>query len=147
MNIDFPQGFSGEVDNIKQVLESNGFLATSENVFQIMKFKKHLLSKYSEGAKEKTTISQFSKILRKKEPIGSIVPIEYLFVGGLIGIVVFALARFTGSFADEAGKIAARKLFDKKETRKQLSKGFSLIEEDGELLETLKKRLRKKTRL
>jgi hypothetical protein len=157
MDIDLPQGFKGEVENVIQGLEKNGFAMTSENTFQVINLKKRLLAKYTDRVEGKKVVREYNEMLREKEPIGSIVPPEYLLVSGLIAIFLYGLARFAGSFADEAGKLAARKLFDK--SRKQLLKELNLnaneynllsneivviIKEDSKSIEALRKRLKKK---
>jgi hypothetical protein len=159
MDIDLPQGFKGEVNSVIKVLEKNGFVVTSENAFQVINLKKRLLTKYTDRVEGKKVLIEYNEMLREKEPIGSIVPPEYFLVSGLIAIFLYGLARFAGSFADEAGKLAARKLFGK--ARKQLLKELNLnaneynflsneivviIKEDNKSIEALRKRLKKKTK-
>jgi hypothetical protein len=158
MDIDLPQGFKGEVDNVTEILEKNGFATTSENAFQILTLKKNLLAKYTDKVEGRKVVTEYNKLLGKKEPVGSIVSPEYFLVSGLIAIFLYGLARFVGSFTDEAGKLAARKLFDKAETRKQLMKELNLnvneynllgkeiviiINEDSKSIEAIRKKLRK----
>lgn len=162
MEIDLPNGLKGEIDNIKGILSENGFTEDMENILRVLEFKKHLLSKYDNKAVWKdTTIEYRKEILSAKEPIGSTAPIEYLLVSGLIGVLLFALYKFTGSFFDETGKIAARRFFGKKEIRKYLTKKRAMtskeynffanqviviFQEDGKSLETLRKNLKKTRR-
>lgn len=158
MDIDLPQGFKGEVDNVTEILEKNGFATTSENAFQILTLKKDLLAKYTDKAEGRKVVTEYNKLLGKKEPVGSIVPPEYFLVSGLTAIFLYGLARFIGSFTSEAGKLAAHKLFGKAETRKQLMKELNLdvneyallgreivviINEGSKSIEAIRKKLRK----
>jgi hypothetical protein len=160
MDIDLPQGFEGEISNISRILEKNGFAVTSKNIFQIMSFKKSLITKYG-GKVEEKVMTEYNDILREKEPVGSIVPPEYFLVSGLVAVFLFLLARFATSFADEAGKLLARKLFRKGEVRKQLLKELSInareynffsnqimviINENDKSIEALRKGLKKKNK-
>jgi hypothetical protein len=158
MDVDLPQGFKGEINSVMRVLEKNGFAANGENVFQIMNLKRNLLKDYGEKSERKKIVAEYSETLRKKEPVGSIVPLDYLLVGGIVIVVLFTLKRFLGSFADESGKLLARKLFAKSGTRKQLLKELNvsvdeykiinneivvIITDYGESLDALRKRLQK----
>ncbi len=122
MDVDFPKGLQGEVEKTMQVLKNNGFPDTSENVYHLMEFKKKLLKKYSNEGEEKQAVEDYTNLLKQKEPIGSVVPIDYYLVAGIIGLLVYVAGKFGGSFLDEAGKITAQKLLNKGETKKQLQK-------------------------
>jgi hypothetical protein len=158
MDIDLPQGFQGEINNVMSILKKNEFAVNAENVFQIMNLKRSLLKDYRERTERKKIVAKYIETLRKREPVGSIVPLDYLLVGSIIIVVLFTLKRFLGSFADESGKLLARKLFAKSETRKQLLKELNvsadeykiinneivvIISEYGESLEAIRTRLNK----
>lgn len=122
MDVDFPKGLQGEVEKNMQVLKNNGFPSTSENVYHLMEFKKKLLKKYSNEGEEKQVVEDYTNLLKQKQPVGSIVPIDYYLVAGLIGLLVYVAGKFGSSFLDEAGKITAQKLLNKGETKKHLQK-------------------------
>jgi hypothetical protein len=122
MDVDFPKGLQGEVEKIMQILKNNGFPATSENVYHNMEFKKKLLKKYSGEGEEKQVVEDYTNLLKQKQPVGSVVPIDYYLVAGLIGLLIYVGGKFGGSFLDEAGKITAQKLLNKGETKKHLQK-------------------------
>lgn len=162
MDIDLPQGLKGEINGVKTILEKNGFAGNSENIFQIMSLKKELLSKYGQETRERQVIGEYSAIVCKSEPVGSIVPLDYLFVGGLIIVLLYGLKRFVGSFADESGKLLARRLLGQSQTRKELIKELNVseneykilnneivvfIERNGESLDILRKKLKKAKRI
>jgi hypothetical protein len=158
MDIDLPQGLKGEITGVKMILEKNGFAGNSENIFRIMSLKKDLLSEYCQETRGRKVVREYSVVVRKNEPVGSIVPLDYLFVGGLIVVLLYGLKRFIGSFADESGKLLARRLFGQSKTRKELMKELSVsvneykilnneiivfIERNAESLDTLRKKLKK----
>ena len=120
MDIDIPNGLVGEVTEIGKVLKRNGFRVTTENVFRVMELKKSLLMRYDETVERKKSKAKYRKmILEDIKPTGITLPIDLLFVNGIMILLLYVAARFVGSFADEAGKIAARKLLD---DEKKLSK-------------------------
>jgi len=120
MDIEIPNGLIGEVTDISKILEKNGFKVTTENVFRIMELKKSLLERYDETVGGKKSKAEYRKmILEDVKPIGVTIPIDFLLVNGIIMLLLFVAGRFLGSFADEAGKIVARKLLD---DEKKLSK-------------------------
>lgn len=161
MDVDLPQGFEGEVENIELLLEKNGFAVNSENVFLVMKLKKYLFNRFSDTGERREVAKEYNKIARQKETIGSIVPLDYFLVGGLITVFLYFLKRFSGSFADEAGKLAARRLFGKDEDRKRLLKELKvnkkeynliinevlvIVEKDSKSIEAVSKGLEKTTK-
>jgi hypothetical protein len=89
MDVDFPKGLQGEVEKTILVLKNNGFPATSENVYHLMEFKKKLLKKYNNEGEEKQTVEAYTSLLKQKEPVGSVVPIDYYLVAGIIGLLVY----------------------------------------------------------
>jgi len=120
MDIDIPNGLVGEVTEIIKVLKRNGFRVTTENVFRVMESKKSLLMRYDETVDAKNSKAKYNKmILEDIKPTGITLPVDLLFVNGIMILLLYVAARFVGSFADEAGKIAARKLLD---DEKKLSK-------------------------
>ena len=128
MDLDLPNGFEGEINGIAKLLEKNGFQTTTENVLQVMKFKKELMHRYTGTSEGKFVLEEYNTFLLKHvKPVGIAIPLEVMFVTGLAALVLFVGARFLGSFADEAGKIAARKLLDKE---KKLSKEHNMTIEE-----------------
>lgn len=129
MDIDLPGGLKSEVVSIKKTLSNNGFDVTPESIFQIMELKKRLLEGYLEP--ERTPeLAQYKKIVLSKEPVGSIIPLDYYLVGGLVTLVLYAIGKFTGSFAEESGKLMAQRLFKQKTTQRKLSKKLDLTQEE-----------------
>lgn len=117
MDLDFPNGLIGEITEIIKLLEKNGFKATTENVFRVMELKRLLLKRYGETAEGKKAKTEYRKmILEDIKPVGVTIPLEVLLVNGIIILLLSTATRFLWSFADEAGKIAAKKLLgdDKK---------------------------------
>jgi phosphate uptake regulator len=105
-----------------------------------------------ETSKGKVVLEQYNILLLKHvQPIGTIVPLELMFVSGVAMVLLYVCARFLGSFADEAGKIAARKLLDEdnknakecnmtvKEYQFLKNQVVILIENDEEMVSSLKK--------
>ena len=132
MDIDITNGLTGEVTDISKTLEKNGFKVTTENVFRIMELKKSLLERYDETAEGKKSKAEYRRmILEDIKPIGVTIPIEFLFVNGVIMLLLFVAGRFLGSLADEAGKIVARKLLD---DEKKLSKEHNMTVKECEFL-------------
>jgi len=128
MDLDLPNGFEGEIDEITKLLEKNGFQTTTENVLQVMRFKKELIHQCTGTSEGKSILEEYNNLLLKRvKPVGIAIPLELMFVTGLAALVLFVGARFLGSFADEAGKIAARKLLDKE---KKLSKEHNMTVEE-----------------
>jgi len=131
MNIQIPDGFKGEISEIIQLLEKNHFEVDSLNVYYIMQFKKKLLGKYHE---QKQILKAYQKLLETKvKPVGMTIPLDLVLVNGLVFILLSIVARFGLSFADEAGKIAARKLLD--DERKQ-AKRYNMTVEEYRFLRT-----------
>lgn len=111
MDIDVPKSLLGEATRISQLLEKNGFRVNSENVFNVMKLKKLLLKRYSKTEEGKRAKAVYSRlILEDIRPTGITIPLDLLMVDGVLVLLLFVAYRFLGSFADEAGKMAARKL-------------------------------------
>jgi hypothetical protein len=121
-----------------------------------MEFKKELLAKYSETTEGKSAVMRYRRILLEKvKPTGITMPIDLILVNGLIAVLLYVLARFAGSFADESGKIAARKLLENdKECSRELkitteeyrflrNEGIIIIQE-GDTISSLRKKLKKK---
>ena len=120
LTVDFPKGLQGEIKKIMQILKSNGFPATTENVYTLMDLKKKLLQKYSNEAEGKQALEDYANLVKQKQPVGSVVPIDYYLVAGIIGVLLYAIGKFGGSFLEEAGKITAKRLLKKTETKKHL---------------------------
>jgi hypothetical protein len=128
MNIQIPDGLKGEISEIIQLLKKNNFEVNSMNVFQVMKFKKMLLTEYRDNHERKKVFEAYQELLEKKvKPVGSAIPLQLTLVDGLVIILLMIVARFGLSFADEAGKIAARRLLDKE--KKQAKKHNMTVEE------------------
>jgi hypothetical protein len=156
MDIDISQGLKGEIADITKVLQENGFEAISENVFRIMELKRKLLTRYDETTEGKKTTANFRRMLLEDiKPTGITIPIELVLVNGLIALVIYVIGRFAGSFADESGKIIARKLLEKdKERSKQLNMDIreyrflkneaTILIQDGKTLVFLKQKLKEK---
>ena len=121
MEIDIPNGLIGEVTEISQLLKKNGFRVTTENVFNVMELKKSLIRRYNETAEGKKSKAEYSRIILEDiKPTGITIPVDFLLVNGIVLLLLFVAYRFLGSFADEAGKIAARKLLgDEKKLSKE----------------------------
>lgn len=155
MDLDIPGGFRGEIADTIETLQKNGFHVSSESVFSIIELKKTLLGTYSETAKGKEKVLKYRKLLLEDmKSIGTGLPVEIILANGLVVVMLYLLARFTGSFVDEAGKIMARKLLEGgKERSKKLNldvREYSFLKEetmilvkDGELLDSLRKRLKR----
>jgi hypothetical protein len=120
MTVDFPKGLRGEIEKTIQILKNNGFPATTENVYNLMNFKRKLLQKYNNEAEGKKALDDYASLIKQKQPVGSVVPVDYYLVAGIIAVLLYALGKFGGSFLNEAGKIAAKKLLKKNETKKHL---------------------------
>ncbi len=118
MNIQIPDGLQGEVSQITEVLRKNKLSVNSTNVLQVMKLKRKLLREYSSRSEHKKTLEGYQKLLKTEiKPVGSSIPIEIVFINGLVVVLLSIIARFGLSFADEAGKIAARKLLGKEKSQ------------------------------
>jgi len=114
MNIQIPDGLKGEISEIIRLLKKNSFEVNSSNVYQIMQLKKKMLTEYRDNSKRGNVLEAYRELLGKRiKPVGSVIPIDLVLVDGLVIILLSIVARFGLSFADEAGKIAARKLLDK----------------------------------
>lgn len=156
MDIDIPNGLEGEIADITKVLQENGFEATIENVFRVMDFKRELLTRYGETTEGKKTTAEYRRMLLEEiKPTGIAIPIELVLVNGLLALLLYVIARFAGSFADESGKIMAQRLLKKdKECSKQLNmdiREYSFFKnetavfiQDGKTLVFLKQKLKKK---
>jgi len=152
IDLDLPNGLQGEVDDILELLDRNGFQTTLENVLQIMKLKRSLILRYKESNKGKRILEEYNNLLRKHiKPVGITIPLELLFASGIGALLIFVGARFLGSFADEAGKIAARRLLgDEKEVARNHNMNLKeyqfirnqtlvLIENEDEIISLIKK--------
>jgi len=156
MDIDLAKGLKGEINDIIKVLQENGFEATSENVFRIMDFKRKLLARYSETTEGKKITAEYRRMLLEEiKPTGIAIPIELVLVNGLLALLLYVIAHFAGSFADESGKIMAQRLLKKdKECSKQLNmdiREYSFFKnettafiQDGKILVSLTQKLKKK---
>lgn len=134
MGIQIPDGLSGEISEIVKLLQKNHFEVNSANVYQVMKFKKELLAEYKDKPKRIKVLEAYRELLEEKiRPVGSAIPLDLTFVGGVVVILVYLAARFGGSFADEAGKIAARRLLD---NPKKQAKRHNMTVEEYSFLET-----------
>ena len=128
MNIQIPDGLKGEISEIIQLLKKNHFEVNSMNVYQVMQFKKKLLTEYRDNHERRKILEAYQELLEKKvKPVGSAIPLQLVLVDGLVIILLMVVARFGLSFADEAGKIAARKLLDKE--KKQAKRHNMTVEE------------------
>ena len=111
MNIQIPDGLKGEISEVIQLLKKNHFEVNSMNVYQVMQFKKELLTEYKDDRKRRKVLEAYQELLEKKiKPVGSAIPLDLVLVDGLVIILLYIAARFGLSFVDEAGKIAARRL-------------------------------------
>ena len=156
MDIDLRNGLKGEIVDITKLLQENGFETTIENVFRIMDFKRKLLARYGETTEGKMTTAEYRKMLLEEiKPAGITIPIELVLVNGLLALLLYVIARFAGSFADESGKIMAQRLLEKdKERSKQLNLDIreyrflknetAIFIQDGKTLVFLKQKLKKK---
>jgi len=156
MDIDISNGFEGEIANILTVLQENGFEATTENVFRTMEFKRNLLTRYDETTEGKKTTAKFRRMLLEDiKPTGIIIPIELVLVNGLMALLIYVIGRFAGSFADESGKILARKLLEKDKVRSRelnmdireyrfLKNEAAIFIQDGKTLIFFRQKLKKK---
>jgi len=128
MNIQIPDGLKGEISEIIQLLKKNHFEVNSMNVYQVMQFKKKLLTEYRDNRERRKILKAYQELLEKKvKPVGSAIPLQLVLVDGLVIILLMIVARFGLSFADEAGKITARKLLDKE--KKQAKRHNMTVEE------------------
>jgi len=124
MDIDLPNGLTGEVDEICKLLEKTAFRVTTENVFRVMELKESLNKRYNETADGNKAIAEYRKmILEEIKPVGATIPIELLLTKGIIVLLLSLAGRFLWSFLDEAGKITAKKLLD---DEKKLSKEHNM---------------------
>jgi len=156
METDIPEGLEGEINRIMKALQENELEITEENVFHVMEFKKELLQRYIQTPKGKETIAKYRRLLLEEiRPTGITIPIELLLANGLLVLLLYMIGRFAGSFADESGKLLARRLLEKdKECSKALNMNVEeyrfLREEattfilDGKTLEILRKNLKKR---
>lgn len=128
MNIQIPDGLRGEISEIIRLLEKDHLEANSMNVYQVMQFKKKLLTEYTDNRERRKALKAYQELLETKvKPVGTAIPLELVLVDGLVIILLSIVARFGLSFADEAGKIAARKLLDNEE--KQAKRHNMTVEE------------------
>jgi hypothetical protein len=156
MNIEIPGGLEGEVAGDIEILKQSGFEATPENVLLIMESKRQLLVQYRKTQKGRGVLKDYRQLLVKEvKPVGTTMPTDLMFVTILVGLLSYLVARFTGSFADEAGKILARRLLEKE---KKLSKEHNLtineyrflknqaviLVQNGKMVSTLSRQLKKK---
>jgi cell division protein FtsL len=156
MDIEISGGLEGEVAENIRILEQNGFEATATNVLGIMESKRQLLAHYRSTKKGKKALEEYRQLLVKKvKPVGTTMPTDLMFVTIIVSLLAYMVARFTGSFADEAGKILARKLLEKE---KKLSREHNLtineyrflknqavaLVENGTVINTFSKQLKRK---
>jgi hypothetical protein len=79
-------------------------------------------------------LTDYQELLATKvKPVGTVLPLELILVNGLVIILLSMVAKFGLSFADEAGKILARKVFD--EDKKQSEK-LNMTEDEYRFLKT-----------
>lgn len=134
MNIQIPDGLKGEISEVIQLLKKNHFEVNSMNVYQIMQFKRKLLAEYRDNRERRKVLEAYRELLEKKvRPVGSAIPLELLLIDGLVILLLSIAARFGLSFADEAGKIAARKLLD---NEKKQAKRHNMNVEEYHFLKT-----------
>jgi hypothetical protein len=128
MNIQIPDGLEGEISDIARVLKKSGLEVSSSNVLRVMELKKDLLTRYAGENKRQKIVIEYQELLEKKvKPVGSAIPLELIFVNGIVIILLSVVARFALSFADEAGKIMARRILD--DDKKQSKKANMTIDE------------------
>ena len=134
MNIQVPDGLEGEVSGIARVLKSSGFEVTATNVLRVMDLKKKLLTKYTSETGRQKILTDYQELLATKvKPVGTVLPLELILVDGLVIILLSMIAKFGLSFADEAGKILARKVFD---NDKKQSEKLNMTEDEYRFLKT-----------
>jgi hypothetical protein len=131
MSTQIPDGLEGEVADILELLTENEFEASAENVLRVVQLKKELLTEYC-SEPEKKTLSKYQELLATKvKPVGSAIPIDLIFVDGLVLIALSMLAKFGYSFAAESGKLLARKVF---RNNKMDSKKLKMTEAEYQFL-------------
>lgn len=157
MDIDIPNGLEGEIAEIVKALKANKFETANENVFHTMELKKKLLSRYTETPEGRKIVARYRRMLLEEiKPAGVTIPIELILVNGLIALVLYTIARFAGSFADESGRIAARRLLEKDKKRaielnlnikeySFLKNEISVLIEHEKTLDSFKEKLKKKS--
>jgi len=132
MDLDLPNGLKGEISEIAELLNKNGFKVSAENVFEVMEFKRELILWYTRTSEGQRVLEEYNDLLLKHvKPVGVSIPLELILVTGLVSLVLFVGARFLGSFANEAGKIVARKLLD---NDKELSKEHNMTIKEYQFL-------------
>jgi hypothetical protein len=146
MDIQIPDGLKGEISGITRLLGENNFETDSSNVFNVMKLKKKLLNEYTSNATYRENLNDYKTLMQNEvKPIGSPIPFELLLVDGLTIIFLSVIARFGLSFANEAGKIVARKILDGDKGRQARKYNMTLKEYRFLMNETIKWIQEKKT--
>jgi hypothetical protein len=130
MAVDFPKGLYSEIQKIAKLLKNNGFAVTTENIYTLMDFKRKLLEKYSNESERKKVLKNYTNLIKQKQPVGSVFGIEYYLVVGIIGVLVYVLGKFVGSFSEEAGKIAAQKLLNGEKTQKDIQEELKIDKDE-----------------
>lgn len=113
LHLQIAGGLAGDAFRSLELLSRVGQPERGDTVLAVMQTRKSLM-KYYTSARE-ASIAKFNAILLDKvRPIGGISPAVYeLAQTILIALVTYGGFRFVGSFASEAGKIAAQKLLAK----------------------------------
>jgi hypothetical protein len=130
MTTDFPNGLLGEIEKTRQLLENNGFSATVGNIHKIMDFKRKLFSKYENEAEGKQALHEYADLVKQKQPVGSFGPIDYYLIVGVVGVLLYVIGKFSGSFLEEAGKIAAQRLLNNDETERRLQEELKIDKDE-----------------
>lgn len=113
LHLQIAGGLVGDAFRSLELLSRAGQPERSDTVLAVMQTRKFLMKYYTSN--REASIEQFNAILLDKvRPIGGISPAVYeLAQTILVALVIYGGFRFVGSFASEAGKIAARKLLGK----------------------------------
>ena len=107
-------GLTGDVIRNVEMLSKVGEPARSDTILNVMQAKRVVMRYYSSNRTE--SVQRFGSIIVEKvRPIGGISPVLYELAQSILVILaVYGGIRFLGSFSSEAGKIAARRLFEKR---------------------------------
>jgi hypothetical protein len=107
--LEVPGHLRGEVQRIRKQLQKAKIEADKETVYSALSSKRDLIKRYSGHP---GSIKLFKdQIVKRIRPVGAVSSIEYL-----LATIVFGIAfSYLKSFADEAGKISARRLLSQKD--------------------------------
>jgi hypothetical protein len=62
--------------------------------------------------------------------VGSFGPIDYYLIVGVVGVLLYVIGKFSGSFLEEAGKIAAQRLLNNDETERRLQEELKIDKDE-----------------